>query len=499
MVGSVESARRGSVARNGERHYETVIGLEVHAQVLTASKMFCGCSAHYADAPPNTHVCPVCGGFPGALPVMNRAAVEKIVLTGLALNCDVPAFSKMDRKNYFYPDLPKGYQVSQYDLPLCVDGFLELAVDGEMRRIGITRVHAEEDTGRLVHRREHGREVSLVDLNRSGVPLMEIVGEPDLRSPEEAREYLVALRQILRYIGVSSGNMEEGAFRCDANISVREIGGPLGAKVEIKNMNSFRAVERALRYEEERQRAILDAGDNVAQETRGWVEDRGVTVGQRTKEQAHDYRYFPEPDLPPLHVSAEMAAAVRERLPELPMARRQRLRERFGFAAADAALLTAEREVADIFEAVVGAEGDGERARTAANWIVNDISGLQRARGLPPEQLPLDVEQLRDLLDVVGEGALTTRAAKELLPEIAPGERPRDAAARLNLLALDDEAAVRDAALAAIDAFPAAVADYAGGKTAAIGRLIGETIKRTGGRAKPDQVRRLLEDELSRR
>jgi aspartyl-tRNA(Asn)/glutamyl-tRNA(Gln) amidotransferase subunit B len=263
--------------------FETIIGLEVHAQLLTRSKMYCGCSAHYADAPPNTHVCFVCGGFPGALPVLNAAAVEAGILAGLALHCDIPAYCKFDRKNYFYPDLPKGYQISQYDLPLAINGFLEFVSGDETRRAGITRVHLEEDTGRLVHRAdEHGGEISLVDLNRSGVPLMEIVGEPDLRSPEEARDYLTALRQILRYIGVSTGNMEEGAFRCDANVSVREVGGPLGSKVEVKNMNSFRAVERALRFEEARQLDVLRAGGRIEQETRGWVEGRGVTVSQRT-------------------------------------------------------------------------------------------------------------------------------------------------------------------------------------------------------------------------
>jgi aspartyl-tRNA(Asn)/glutamyl-tRNA(Gln) amidotransferase subunit B len=486
------------VGRHGERRFETVIGLEVHAQVLTASKMYCGCSARYADAPPNTHVCPVCCGLPGALPVMNRAAVEKVILTGLALGCRIPGFCKLDRKNYVYPDLPKGYQISQYDLPLCVDGPLEFAVAGEPKRAGITRVHIEEDTGRLVHRADAGGDASLVDLNRSGVPLMEIVGEPDLRSPEEAREYLVALRQVLRYVGVSTGNMEEGAFRCDANVSVREVGAPLGSKVEIKNMNSFRAVERALRFEEERQRGVLAAGGTIPQETRGWVEAQGVTASQRTKEQAHDYRYFPEPDLPPLHVSEDMVAAVRARLPELPAARRARFVADYGLSDADAALLTGEREVADVYEAVVGADGPPEHARAAANWIVNDVMGLQKARGLPPQELPLDAAQLRDLLHIVGSGALTARAAKELLPEIAAGELPRDTAARLNLLALDDEAAVREAAAATIAAFPAAVADFKGGKTAAIGRLIGETIKRTGGRAKPDQVRRLLEEELGK-
>jgi aspartyl-tRNA(Asn)/glutamyl-tRNA(Gln) amidotransferase subunit B len=479
--------------------YETVIGLEVHAQLLTASKMYCGCSARYADAPPNTLVCVVCGGFPGALPVLNRVAIESGILTGLALHCDIPAFCKLDRKNYFYPDLPKGYQISQYDLPLCRDGYLEFVSGGATRRAGITRVHVEEDTGRLVHRTDaDGSEVSLVDLNRSGVPLMEIVGEPDLRSPEEARDYLTALRQILRYIGVSTGNMEEGAFRCDANVSVREIGGQLGAKVEVKNMNSFRAVERALRYEEERQVQILRSGGPIEQETRGWVEDRGVTVSQRTKEQAHDYRYFPEPDLPPLTVSREIVAEIRGRLPELPAQRRVRMGEQYRIGDAEVALLTAERDVADLFETVAGQDGT-ERARTAANWIVNDLMGLQREQGLPPERLPLSADQLNELLDALADGALTARAAKEVVRNIGAGDGVLQVAERLDLLVLDEEESVRAAAQETMEAFPAAVADYTGGKMAAIGRLIGETIRRTGGRARPDQVRRILEDELGHR
>ncbi len=459
--------------------------------------MYCGCSARYADAEPNTHVCLVCGGFPGALPVMNRAAVEAALLTGLALQCEIPPHCKMDRKNYVYPDLPKGYQISQYDLPLCINGTLEFISGGVQKHAGITRVHLEEDTGRLVHQVDAmGAQISLVDLNRSGVPLMEVVGEPDLRSAEEARDYLIALRQILRYIGVSTGNMEEGAFRCDANISVRKPGDPLGSKVEVKNMNSFRAVERALLFEQERQLQRIQAGLPIEQETRGWLEDRGITISQRTKEQAHDYRYFPEPDLPPLAISHEMIASVRERLPALPVERREHLLSTYGLSTADADLLTTERDTADFFDAVVDG-GSPDRAKAAANWILNDLLALQRVRGLPASELPLTVGQLRDLLDALDEGVVTGRAAKELLPQLAEGEMPRVAAARLNLLALDDEGPVIEAARATLEAFPAAAADYQSGKKAALGRLIGETIKRTGGRANPDQVRRILESELN--
>jgi aspartyl-tRNA(Asn)/glutamyl-tRNA(Gln) amidotransferase subunit B len=326
---------------------------------------------------------------------------------------------------------------------------------------------------------------------------MEIVGEPDLHSPEEARDYLIALRQVLRYIGASTGNMEEGAFRCDANVSTRSSDGALvGAKVEIKNMNSFRAVERALRFEEQRQRDVLRDGGRVPQETRGWVEARGVTVSQRTKEQAHDYRYFPEPDLPPLAIDSAVVAGVESRLPEMPIARRDRLVRTFKLGVAEASLLTGERRIADYFEAAAGsapANGDG---RVVANWILNDLFGLQRERGLPADELPLTATQLRELIAAVHGGELTLRAAKELLPQIADDESPRAAAERLNLLSLDDDAALGVAVAETLAAFPAAVADYRSGKTAAIGRLIGETIKRTGGRAKPDAVRRLLEQAL---
>lgn len=479
--------------------YETVIGLEVHAQVLTKSKMYCGCSADYANADPNTFVCPVCLGLPGALPVMNRAAIEAVIRTGLALNCEIPAACKLDRKNYVYPDLPKGYQISQYDLPLCVNGTLDFTSGALSVRAGITRVHIEEDTGRLVHEMaSDGSDASLVDLNRSGVPLMEIVGEPDLRSPAQARDYLIALRQILRYIGASSGNMEDGAFRCDANVSLRPIGSlELGAKVEIKNMNSFRSVERALRFEVERQAAMLEAGERIGQETRGWVEARGVTVPQRTKEQAHDYRYFPEPDLPPLTITASETERLRATLPELPVARRQRFEQTFELSAADAAQLTSERAIADYFESALGAAPTPERAKSTANWILNDLLSLQRERALSADTLPVTAGQLSALISMVRDGDLSQRAAKELLPGMTIDESARQAAERLNLLTLSDDSELRAAVAETLSAFPEAVADYRRGKTAAMGRLIGETIKRTGGRAKPETVRGLLVEALT--
>lgn len=478
--------------------FRTVIGLEVHAQVLTQSKMFCRCSADYASAQPNTHVCPVCMGLPGALPVINRAAIESVIRTGLALGCTVPPYSKFDRKNYFYPDLPKGYQVSQYDLPLCLDGSLTFLSEGVEKTAGITRVHMEEDTGRLLHREQDGESVSLVDLNRSGVPLMEIVGEPDLSSPAEARDYLIALRQILRYIGASTGNMEEGAFRCDANISTRTVDGSIvGEKVEIKNMNSFRAVERALIYEEERQREILADGGTIPQETRGWVDARGVTVSQRTKESAHDYRYFPEPDLPPLTIEATFVDDLRAALPELPRARRARFAEQYRLGPSEVELLTLERETADFYEAAIGTNDSKDRPKHVSNWLLNDIFGLQRERGLRADEFPIEAGQLSALIDLVDTGDLTGRGAKDLLANIRPGENARAAAERLDLISVGDIDVIREAALGIIAANPAVVADYRGGKKAAIGRLMGETIRATGGKGRPDTVRTVLEELLS--
>ncbi|MBO0779781.1 MAG: Asp-tRNA(Asn)/Glu-tRNA(Gln) amidotransferase subunit GatB, partial [Ktedonobacteraceae bacterium] len=350
--------------------FEVVIGLEVHSQLLTRSKMFCSCSTGYANALPNTHVCPVCMGMPGVLPVINQEAVTYTIMTALALNCSIPEYSKFDRKNYPYPDLMKGYQISQYDIPLSRDGYLMIEVNGQQRRIGITRVHLEEDTARL----QHYPGYSLIDVNRAGTPLMEIVSEPDLRSPEEARLYMQKLREILVYLGVASGRMEEGSLRCDANISVRPRGEQkLGVKTEIKNMNSFRAVERALEFEAQRQVDIIRKGGKIHQETRGWVEDKGITVGQRSKEHANDYRYFPEPDLPPLIINRQRVEEIRANLAELPDARRARYQADYGLSQQDANVMTEDKALGDYFEQVMHVSQTQDhkaRAKAASNWLL---------------------------------------------------------------------------------------------------------------------------------
>ncbi|MCJ7522044.1 MAG: Asp-tRNA(Asn)/Glu-tRNA(Gln) amidotransferase subunit GatB, partial [Dehalococcoidia bacterium] len=403
--------------------YETVIGLEVHAQLLTKSKMFCGCSTDYADAPPNTHVCPVCLGMPGVLPVINRQAIEYAIMTALALNCPIAETTRFDRKNYPYPDLMKGYQISQYDNPLSYGGWLNIEAEGRSKRIGITRVHQEEDVAKLWHRTETtGETYSLVDVNRAGVPLMEIVSEPDMRSPEEARQYLMKLRSILQYLGVSTGNMEEGSFRCDANVSIRPMGSTeFQAKVEVKNMNSFKSVYRALEYEVERQCKMLEKGGRPVQETRGWVEDRGITVSQRTKEYAHDYRYFPEPDLPPLTISRELVTEIKARLPELPDARRDRFISEYGLSRYDANLITDSRPLADYFESSLNLFPEGtdvkKSAKTVANWLLGEYSRLFNSTYTEISDCKVEPVHLIEMLDLVDKGTLSTTMAKTVFEE----------------------------------------------------------------------------------
>ncbi len=482
--------------------YELIIGLEVHAQLLTASKMFCGCPADYASAAPNSHTCPICMGYPGVLPVINAQAVDKMITTALALNCEIPEFSKFDRKNYGYPDLPKGYQISQYDRPLSRHGYLTIEVDGQPKRVGITRVHLEEDTGRLLHRNEAGETYTLVDMNRAGVPLMEIVSEPDIRSPEEARLYMEKLRQILLYLGVSSGRMEEGALRCDANVSVRRRGSTeYGVKTEIKNMNSFRAVERAIAYEAQRQIAALERGETIHQETRGWVEDKGITVSQRSKEYAEDYRYFPEPDLPPLKVTREWVERLRAAMPELPDQRRERFEREYGLAHRDAEALTAERTLADYYEDVLRTGGmpkrDPERAKAAANWILGDLRRLLNAEGLEIGQSRVPPAGIAELLDMIDSGKISGKQAKDVLDKaFASGESPATVVEREGISQLADTAALERVVDEVLAENPKAAEDYHAGKTAAVQFLVGQVMKRTKGSAKPDVVRPILLGKL---
>ena len=476
--------------------YEVTIGLEVHAQVLTASKMFCGCSADYANAGPNTHVCPVCLGLPGALPVINQRAIEHVAETGRALNCAINHDNIISRKQYFYADLPSNYQRTQYEDPICSDGYVEISSSEGLKRIGIKRVHMEEDTGKLLHVADG----SLVDYNRSGVPLMEIVSEPDITTPEEARLYLQRVRQILVWIGVNSGNLEEGAFRCDANVSVRPEGQrEYGTKVEVKNMNSFRAVERALQYEIERQIGVVQLGGMIEQETRGWNEDRGITVGQRSKEYAHDYRYFPEPDIPPLQLDDAWITTRDEALPELPDARRNRLVATLGLGLQDAELLTAEHATADYFEAaIVAAQGGSPKA--VANWITGELFRLLNDTGetLEAAAIRLRPEYIGEIVRLVVDGTITGTVAKQVFEEsFRTGRAPHEIVEAKGLKQISDSSAILTLAREVIAANPKVVDDYRRGKTQSIKFLVGQIMRASKGQANPQLAEQALADELA--
>jgi aspartyl-tRNA(Asn)/glutamyl-tRNA(Gln) amidotransferase subunit B len=476
--------------------YEVVVGLEVHAQVLTQSKMFCGCSTDYLVAPPNANTCPVCLGLPGSLPVINKRAVEATIRTALALNCEIPAFSKFDRKNYFYPDLPKGYQISQYDLPFSRHGHLDFDVNGEARRSGITRVHLEEDTGKLQHEGAiEQAQSSLVNFNRAGVPLMEIVSEPDLRSADEAREYVMRLRAILQYIGVNNGDMESGQLRCDANVSLRPFGQTeFGTKVEVKNMNSFRAIHRAIEYEIVRQTEVLDAGGRLVQETRGWNDARGLTVSQRTKEFAEDYRYFPEPDLPPLEVSRAWVAEIQSTLPELPAARRERLISNFGLSPYDASVLTSSKAMAEYFEEMVRL---GAPAKTAANWILGDFSRFLNADHKEIQDASVKPAHLQQLIALIDSGVISGKMAKQTFEAMyhAPDPEPSLLAAK-GSSQISGDAELTGIVDQVIAENEKSVADFKAGKQQALKFLIGQGMKLSKGRANPQRLEALLREKI---
>jgi aspartyl-tRNA(Asn)/glutamyl-tRNA(Gln) amidotransferase subunit B len=474
--------------------FEAVIGLEVHAQLLTRSKVFCGCSADFGGEP-NTRVCPICLGFPGVLPVLNRKALEFTIRTALALNCKIARFSKFDRKNYFYPDLPKNYQISQYDMPISYDGYLDIEVDGETRRIGIIRVHLEEETGKNIHLADE--EKSLVDFNRTGVPLIEIVSKPDMRSPEEAKEYLMRLRDILMYIDVCNGNMEEGSFRCDANVSVRPVGSPeLGTKTEVKNMNSFKNVQRALEYEIRRQVELIKAGKKVVQETRLWDVEAGVTRPMRTKEYAHDYRYFPEPDLVLMEIDPEWVEEIRRSLPELPAQRLERFIRDYNIPEYDARILTSRKALADYFERCVQCF---PKPKVVSNWIMVDILGALSARGMEIEEFPIPPERLADLLKLVEDGTINQRTAKDVFSEMLDtGKGPEEIVRSKGLTQISDEGMIAEIVEKVLAENMDAVESYRKGKEKAFGFLVGQVMRETRGKANPQIVNRILKEKIGR-
>jgi aspartyl-tRNA(Asn)/glutamyl-tRNA(Gln) amidotransferase subunit B len=469
--------------------YEAVIGLEIHAELLTASKIFCGCPTAFG-APPNTQVCEVCLGMPGSLPVLNKKAVEFALKMALATECRINPESVFARKNYFYPDLPKGYQISQYELPLAEHGFLAINIDGAARRIGITRIHLEEDAGKLIH--SESQPVSLVDFNRTGVPLIEIVSEPDLRTPEEAVEYFKGLRNILLYLEICDGNMEEGSLRCDANISLRPVGqAEFGTRAELKNMNSFRFVRAALEYEIKRQRALLAAGGEIVQETRLWDTAANQTVSMRGKEEAHDYRYFPDPDLVPVRVSGEWIESLRKDLPELPTARRQRFQAHYDLPEYDAEVLTSDKALADYFEAAVK---EFPRPKQVSNWIMGELmrelkkaeAGIAACRVTPAA--------LARLLELVEQGTISGKLAKAVFEDmVASGRDPETIIKEKGLTQISDTGALEAAAQEIINAHPQEVANYKAGKTKVMGFFVGQLMKQTRGQANPQLANEIFQ------
>ena len=471
--------------------YELVIGLEVHAQLKTRSKIFCGCSTTFG-AGPNTHTCPVCLGLPGVLPVLNRRAVEFAIRLGLATGSRIAERSIFARKNYFYPDLPKGYQISQYETPVCVGGEVPIDVDGAARAVGLTRIHMEEDAGKNIHDEAIAGTGSLVDLNRAGVPLLEIVSEPELRTPEEAGEYLRSLRAIVMYLDVCDGNMEEGSLRCDANVSVRPRGqAAFGTKVEIKNLNSFRNVERAIVHERERQIEAIERGEKIAQETRLWNAERGITESMRGKEEAHDYRYFPEPDLVPLKIDPAWIADVRGALPELPRARMERFEREYGIPRYDAKVLTSARSLADYFERVVKL---GTAPKTASNWIKDELLAIHRGDIAACAVTP---ENLAGLIGLIEAGTISGKIAKQVLPlMLETGRAAGEIVEAQGLVQVSDEAALVAVVDDTLAASPDEVKRYREGKTKLFGFFVGEVMKRTKGKANPALVNKLLKERL---
>lgn len=472
--------------------YETVIGLEVHVELHTNTKIFCGCSTEFG-APPNSHTCPVCLGHPGVLPVLNKQAVDYAMKAAMALNCEIGDVSKFDRKNYFYPDSPKAYQISQFDQPIGLNGYIDIEVDGKTKRIGITRLHLEEDAGKLTH--IDGGFASLVDFNRVGTPLIEIVSEPEISSPEEAKAYLEKMRAIMQYCDVSDVKMEEGSMRCDANISLRPAGQKeFGIRAELKNMNSFRGVLRGLEYEQYRQAEILDEGGQVVQETRRWDEAQGKTFSMRGKEEAHDYRYFPDPDLVTLHIDQAWKDRIRASIPELPDARKARYTEEFGLPSYDASVITSSKEIADLFEDSLKYTQD---AKSVANWIMGDLLGHLNSTGQQLAEVKLTGQGLGEMIGLIEKGTISSKIAKTVFKEmLTSGKLPAQVVEEQGLVQISDEGAILAIVNEVIADNPASVEDYKAGKEKAIGFLVGQVMKRSKGKANPGLANKLLVEAL---
>ena len=473
--------------------YEPVIGLEVHAQLLTQSKMFCACGTTFG-LPANTQTCPICLGMPGTLPVVNRRAVEMAIRTGLALNCTIRSTNRFARKNYFYPDLPKGYQISQYEAPICENGWVEVSVGGTSKRVKIRRAHLEEDAGKNIH--DAGTSGSRVDLNRAGTPLLEIVTEPDMRSADEVVAYLKMLRDVLMYLGVCDGNMEEGSLRCEPNLSLRPVGQKaLGTKVELKNINSFKFVKDALEYEIKRQTKVLHEGGKISQETRLWDVEKGVTATMRSKEEAHDYRYFPDPDLVPLSISEEWIEELRQTVPELPIVRQKRFVSEYGLPEYDASVLTISKGLADYFEDCMKLF---DQPKTVSNWVMGELLRELNNSGTVVEQSPVSPERLVSLLKLVDNGTVSLKVAREIFPELyASKKSPEQIVQEKGLTQVSDEGALGKIIAEVIAKNPAQVAQYRGGKEQVLGFFVGQVMKASGGKANPGKVNELLKKKLA--
>jgi aspartyl-tRNA(Asn)/glutamyl-tRNA(Gln) amidotransferase subunit B len=473
--------------------FETVIGLEVHAQLLTDTKIFCGCSTKFGGTP-NSHTCPVCLGMPGVLPVLNKKVVEFAMKMSLATNCEINKSCSFARKNYFYPDLPKGYQISQFAYPLSEHGFVFLDVDGAQKKIGLTRIHMEEDAGKLMH--DEHNPVSYVDLNRAGVPLIEIVSEPDMRSPAEAADYLKRLHEILVYLEICDGNMEEGSFRCDANVSIRPKGQKeFGTRAELKNMNSFRNVQRALEYEVKRQQYLVEGGGKVVQETRLWDDAQGISIPMRSKEEAHDYRYFPDPDLVPILVDDAWVDEMRRELPEMPAAKRERFIKDYSIPEYDAGVLTADKALAQYFEDVVKL---CDKPKQASNWVMGDVLRFLNEDKLDIRKCPITADALANMITLIEEGTISGKMAKEILPEMyKTGFQPQKIIEAKGMVQITDEGELTKTITAIIDANPSQLTDYRGGKEKLFGFFVGQVMKVTQGKANPQMVNDLLKKMLA--